>query len=256
MNLRLAVYAFVLALAAGSFSPAMAGPDEMVKKGGRKMRGAIAWLGHDAFRFEGEAVLYTDPFMLEGGPGTMIADIILITHEHYDHCSPEDILKIADEDTVIVATPDCVVNIKENIKGKFKIKPENLRTVKPGDTLEVGGVSIEAVPSYNTNKKFHPKEKNWVGYIFTIGGKRVYHAGDTDRIPEMKEIKTDIALLPVSGTYVMTAAEAVQAAMDIKPGLAIPMHYGGPVIGTLDDAKSFASGLKGKVEVKILEQAR
>ncbi|MCK4910611.1 MAG: MBL fold metallo-hydrolase [Thermodesulfovibrionales bacterium] len=212
------------------------------------MSGGITWLGHDAFRFEGEAVLYTDPFMLEGGHGTMIADIILITHAHNDHCSPEDIAKVADEDTVIVATPDCAE--------KLDVKPDNLRTVKPGDTLEVKGVKVEAVASYNTNKKFHPKDNNWVGFIFTIGGKRIYHAGDTDRIPEMKGIKCDIALLPVSGTYVMTAKEAVQAALDIKPGLAIPMHYGGPVIGTIEDAKRFAKGLKGKVDVKILEQSR
>ncbi len=249
MNRRLAVRTIVLIMAMVIFSPAMSGA---LKKEVKKMSGGITWLGHDAFRFEGEKVLYTDPFMLEGGPGTMIADIILITHEHYDHCSPEDILKVADEDTVIVATPDCAARIKEDAG----VKPENLRFVKPGDTLEVGGVRIEAVRAYNTNKKFHPKDNNWVGFVFTIGGKRIYHAGDTDRIPEMKEIKSDIALLPVSGTYVMTALEAVQAALDIKPGLAIPMHYGGPVIGTLEDAKSFAAGLKGKVDVKILELSR
>ena len=252
MNLRLAMHAIVLVMAAVIFSPAMSGPNEVVMKGVKIMSGEISWLGHDAFRFEGEAVLYTDPFMLEGGPGTLIADIILITHEHYDHCSPEDIAKIQGPDTVIVATPDCAGKIKEDVD----VRPENLRIVKPGDTLEVSGVSIEAVASYNTNKKFHPKDNNWVGYIFTIGGKRVYHAGDTDRIPEMKDIKCDIALLPVSGTYVMTAGEAVSAALDIKPGLAIPMHYGGPVIGTIEDARDFAAGLEGKVEVQILEQTR
>lgn len=202
----------------------------------------IKWLGHDTFKIVGEKVIYTDPFQI-AQPDK--ADIILITHEHYDHFSPEDIKKILDPDTVLVLPKDCA--------GKIKAKEI---VVKPGDKITVEGIEIEAVPSYNTNKKFHPKEKNWVGYIFKVSGKRFYIAGDTDYIPEMKTFKDiDIALLPVSGTYVMDAKEAVQAALDINPKIAIPMHYGS-IVGSESDAKYFADALKGKIEVVILKPER
>lgn len=202
----------------------------------------IKWLGHDTFKIVGEKVIYTDPFQI-AQPDK--ADIILITHEHYDHFSPEDIKKILDPDTVLVLPKDCA--------GKIKAKEI---VVKPGDKITVEGIEIEAVPSYNTNKKFHPKEKGWVGYIFKVSGKRFYIAGDTDYIPEMKTFKDiDIAFLPVSGTYVMDAREAVQAALDINPKIAIPMHYGS-IVGSESDAKYFADALKGKIEVVILKPER
>ncbi|MGC9042795.1 MAG: MBL fold metallo-hydrolase [Myxococcota bacterium] len=208
--------------------------------GGEKMDiSFIHWLGHDSFRIDAEKIIYTDPFRIKEGEK---ADIILITHDHFDHCSVEDIAKITKESTIIVTTPDC----KEKLKGQVK-------TVKPGERLTVEGIEIEAVPAYNINKKFHPKGNNWVGYIFKAKGIRIYIAGDTDYIPEMKNFKTDIALLPVSGTYVMTADEAVKAALDIKPKVAIPMHYG-EIVGSDADARKFADALKGKIEVKILKK--
>lgn len=228
---RIALFVFVLALIPFTMNLYAKEVNDMVKD--------IHWLGHDTFKIAGEKVIYTDPFKIKKKD---TADIILITHEHHDHCSPEDVKKVQGADTVIVATADCAGKLSGNIK-----------IVKPGDKINAGGIEFEAVPSYNTNKKFHPKANDWVGYIFTVKGQRIYLAGDTDYIPEMKNFKCDIALLPVSGTYVMTADEAVKAALDIKPKIAIPMHYGS-IVGSKDDAKKFAEGLKGKVEVVILDE--
>jgi L-ascorbate metabolism protein UlaG (beta-lactamase superfamily) len=200
----------------------------------------IHWLGHDTFKIVGEKIIYTDPFKINKHDK---ADIILITHEHYDHCSPEDVKKLQTDDTVIVTVADCA----KKLSGKIKI-------LKPGDKININQIEIEAVPAYNIDKQFHPKNKNWVGFIFKIGGKRIYLAGDTDRIPEMKSFKNiDIALLPVSGKYVMTADEAAEAALDINPKLAIPMHYDS-IVGNINDAKRFADKLKGKIDVMLLNR--
>jgi len=199
----------------------------------------IHWLGHDTFKITGENVIYTDPFNIRREDA---ADIILVTHEHRDHCSPDDLKKVLGPDTVIVAPADCAAKLQRDV-----------RIVKPGDKIEEKGTMIEVVPSYNTNKNFHTRDRGWVGYIFTVLGKRIYLAGDTDYIPEMKGFRADIALLPVSGTYVMTADEAVRAALDINPKVAVPMHYGS-IVGSPDDARKFADGLKGKIEVVILPE--
>ncbi len=200
----------------------------------------IDWLGHDGMRITGDGrVLYIDPYHIEGSAP---ADIILVTHGHYDHCSGEDIAKILKKDTVIVAPAGCDT-------------PKPAEIIQIGEIKNVLGVQIEAVPAYNVNKKFHPKADGHVGYIVTVEGQRIYHAGDTDHIPEMAEIKCDIALLPVSGTYVMTAEEAAEAAKTLRPKLAIPMHYGAGVVGTVDDAKRFADLLQESgINVEIKEK--
>ncbi|MCE5312475.1 MAG: MBL fold metallo-hydrolase [Nitrospiraceae bacterium] len=200
----------------------------------------IHWLGHDTFKITGQKTIYTDPFKIKK---TDTADIILITHEHYDHCSVEDVKKLQGPKTIIIASPDCAAKLSGNVKA-----------VKPGNKLNIDGIEIEVVPAYNTNKQFHTKDKGWVGYIFRTNNQKIYLAGDTDRIPEMKTFSNiDVALLPVSGTYVMTADEAANAALDIKPKVAVPMHYGS-IVGSSSDAKKFAELLKGKIPVVILDQ--
>ena len=199
----------------------------------------IVWLGHDGFRIDGAKTIYIDPYQIEGGP---VADVILITHEHFDHCSPEDVEKIQGPDTVIVTEKDSAKKLTGDV-----------RVVKPGDEVDLEDVKIDVVPSYNTDKDFHPKKNAWVGFIVEIDGIKVYHAGDADFIPEMKDLEVDIALLPVSGTYVMTADQAVKAALAINPKLAIPMHYAA-IVGDVQDARNFEKALAGKVDVLVLEK--
>ena len=200
----------------------------------------IHWLGHDSYRIDKPMVIYIDPWHLP--VGSPPADLILVSHEHFDHCSPGDVAKIQGDETVIVADP---VSAK-NLKGEVKV-------MRPGDRLSVKGLEVEAVPAYNLNKQFHPKNAEMLGFVVTIDGVRLYHAGDTDFIPEMKKLETDIALLPVSGTYVMTADEAVQAAQAIELKVAIPMHYGA-IVGDKSDAEHFRDQMAGKKEVVILEK--
>ncbi len=213
----------------------------------------IHWLGHDSFRIDAEKTIYIDPWQLKKNAPP--ADLILITHEHGDHCSPGDVAQIAGPETVVVTNAASA----ERLKGrKFKKIQDRVRIVQPGDELTVNGIHIRAVPAYNLNKfrspgkPFHPKEQGHVGFVVTVGGQRIYHAGDTDGIPEMDDLAVDIALLPVSGTYVMTADEAADAARRIGPKTAVPMHYGAGVVGSRADAERFASLYDG--QVAILEQ--
>jgi L-ascorbate metabolism protein UlaG (beta-lactamase superfamily) len=199
----------------------------------------IKWLGHDGFRIDADKTIYFDPYQISGDRR---ADLILISHEHFDHCSPEDVSKIQDAETVIVTEKDSATKLTGDV-----------RVVAPGQSLTVDEVNIQAVASYNTDKDFHPTGKNWLGFIVEIQGVKVYHAGDCDFIPEMKEFEVDIALLPVSGTYVMTSEQAVRAALAINPTLAIPMHYGA-IVGDEGDALNFKKALEGKIEVLILQK--
>jgi len=200
----------------------------------------IHWYGHAAFRIDDDSIhIYVDPFELPSSAPK--ADIILITHSHFDHFSEKDIKKIRKESTKILAPED--VNADRN-----------KMTVVPGKEYTIGKIKIKTVPAYNIDKKFHPKEKKWVGYIITLSnGVRIYHAGDTDFIPEMKTIETDIALLPCGGTYTMTAREAGEAANTFKPKILIPMHWGS-IVGSKEDAEGIKKYFKGEVEIKTVEK--
>lgn len=194
----------------------------------------IRLLKHDTVKIKNSVVIYIDPFKVDDEEK---ADLILITHEHYDHCSREDIAKLMKDDTVIVTVADC----QSKLNGS-----KHVRLVGPGDSLDVKGIKIEAVRAYNIGKPFHPKENDWVGFVLEVDGKRIYHAGDTDLIPEMKDLRDiDIAFLPVSGTYVMTAEEASNAALLIRPKVAVPMHYG-VIVGKRSDAERFKEICKEK----------
>ena len=204
----------------------------------------IEWLGHACFRIKHEeTIIYLDPFKLKNSDE---ADFIFITHEHFDHCSVEDVRKITKKETVIITVADCQSKLKD-------AGTENVKIVSPGKSLDFERVKVKAVRAYNKNKQFHPKANDWVGFILEMGCVKVYHSGDTDLIDEMKNIKADITLLPVSGTYVMTAEEAAKAAEMIKPKFAIPMHYGA-IVGKKEDAIKFKSLCESKgISVVVFE---
>lgn len=208
----------------------------------------IERLNHAAFKIKGGGkVIYFDPFKIPAGDIEK-ADIVFVSHEHFDHCSPDDLKKIVGAETVVVAISAC----KDNLSG---LDVKEIKYVKPGDGLEIQGIKIEVVPAYNLNKfrspgvPFHPKEDGKVGFIVEIDGTRIYHAGDTDGIPEMENLQNiDVALLPISGIYVMTVEEAVAAAEVIKPKLVVPMHYG-DIVGTSEDAQRFKELSSVSVEI-------
>lgn len=200
----------------------------------------LAWLGHSGFRLSGGRLVYFDPWEV-GGP---VADLILISHDHFDHCDPPTVKALSGPQTQVVTEPAAAARLKAE---GFK----RLTVMAPGDEIEIDGlINIQAVPAYNLNKEFHPRDKNYLGFVVTMDGLSVYHAGDTDCIPEMNGIKAQVALLPVSGTYVMTAEEAVQAALALSPGLAVPMHFN-KIVGDEAMARTFAEALKDRLPVEI-----
>lgn len=188
---------------------------------------SICWIGHASFRLSSaDTVVYIDPWKLPDAPHD--ADVVFVSHSHYDHCSPEDIEKVSRESTSLVAPPETIE----------KLGAAN--AVTPGDSVTIQGVLVEAVASYNVNRAFHPRANNWVGAVFTLGGRRIYYAGDTDLIPEMNDLHdVDVALLPVGGTYTLDAAQAARACQTIGPARAVPYHWG-DIVGGREDADAFA----------------
>ena len=196
----------------------------------------LHWIGHASFRIDKPIMIYIDPWNLP--PDSPPADLILISHEHHDHCSLEDINNIRQSDTTVVANPSAADKIDEPVT-----------VLRSSESVSINDVLIEAVPAYNIDKHFHPKEAGHIGFVITVASERLYFAGDADHIPEMKQIECDLALLPVSGTYVMTAEEAAQAAAVLKPKLAIPMHYDAGVVGTREDAERFQELCQAPVKI-------
>ena len=209
----------------------------------------IDWLGHSSIFIKSKnKIIYIDPYDLQGEREK--ADIILITHNHYDHCSIADIKKLIKKGTIAVISADCQSTInKSSIEIHTKI-------LEPKSSTSIDDIKILAFPAYNTNKPFHPKDEYWNGYVLDIDGTRVYHSGDTDLISEMNNLsgKVDIALLAVGGTYTMDSAEASKAALVIKPKIAIPIHYG-KVVGKDVSALNFVQLCKqNNIDARILEK--
>lgn len=194
----------------------------------------VHWLGHASVRIDGKRIIYIDPWNVADEPK---ADLILITHDHYDHCSPDDVERISKEDTVIVAPSSC--------KNKLSMP---IREVSAGTELDVCNVKLMVVNAYNLSKPFHTKESGGVGYLFTVDSVILYHAGDTDAIEDMEGLKPDIAFLPVGGTYTMDPAQAAEAVKKLQPGLVVPIHYGS-IVGNIEDAKRFAELSSAPVEI-------
>ena len=194
---------------------------------------------HSSIKISKGKIIYIDPYRIE--KEVHDADIIFITHDHYDHYSEEDIEKVMKEDTIIVAPKTA------KIFNKIKNKVE----VIPNEKYEIHVIKIETIPAYNIKKQFHPKSNEWVGYILEIEGKRYYIAGDTDITQENQQVKCDIAFVPVGGTYTMDYKEAAELINIIKPKIAIPMHYGS-IVGTKQDAENFKKLLNPEIKCEIL----
>lgn len=191
----------------------------------------IEVLYHSCIRMNKEKMIYIDPYHIEKNYND--ADMIFITHDHYDHYSEEDIDKVRKNNTIFI--------VPENLLNKLikkGINDENIITLDPGDAENIDRIKVEAIHSYNIDKPFHPKENNWLGYVIEIDGVRYYIAGDTDITEENKNIKCDVAFVPVGGTYTMNFSEAAQLINIIKPKIAVPIHYGS-VVGTKQDATDF-----------------
>ena len=216
----------------------------------------ITWFGHASFSFKdanGNRIYYVDPFDL-----TAIklekADLVFITHAHQDHFSPVDLAKIVKDDTIIIAPPD--------ILAKIDRRAELKQAIEPNKNYEVKGFRFQTIPAYNNNPEklhFHPRENNWVGYIFELNGQKIYHAGDTDFIPEMKSLKDlnlDVAMLPIGGKYTMEVEEAAEAANAIAAKVTVPMHYRRLNSDNYQEIEAKFKSLVTNSKVEILEELK
>ena len=202
----------------------------------------ISLLIHSSIKISGSKIIYFDTYEMR--EDSHDADIIFITHDHFDHFSPQDIKKAAKENTLLI--------MPESIKGQEQQAGiRNVKFIRPNETLELEGLTVTAVPAYNPHKPFHTRDKNYVGYVVTMDNTVYYIAGDTDITPENQKIKCDAALIPIGGKYTMDYKEAAELVNIIKPKLAIPTHYG-TVAGSLEDGKRFAELVDRGIEVRVL----
>ena len=205
---------------------------------------SIEVLCHSCIKFNKGEVIYFDPFKIEKNYND--ADVIFITHDHYDHYSEEDIDKVIKEETIIVAPEDLLTKL---LKKGFE--RDNMVLVTPNQKYTVKGIEFQTIPAYNVNKQFHPKANEWVGYVLKIEGITYYIAGDTDITEENKKVKCDVAFVPVGGTFTMDYKEAAELINEIKPKIAVPTHYGG-IVGEKSDGISLSKLVSPEIEVEVL----
>lgn len=210
------------------------------------MLGNIEVLYHSSIKINKGVIIYFDPFKIDREYHD--ADMIFITHSHYDHYSEEDILKVRKESTRVVAPVDLLDNLLT-----LGFTKESITIVKPNENYNVNGLTFKTVPAYNTNKNFHPKSNNWVGYLLTLNDTVYYIAGDTDITEENKQVKCDVAFVPIGGTYTMNYKEAAELINEIKPKIAVPTHYAS-IVGSLEDGKNFDKLLNSDIECKIYKK--
>lgn len=204
----------------------------------------IEVLCHSSIKISKEKIIYIDPFKINENFND--ADIVFITHSHYDHYSKEDINKIKKDDTKIIAPKETIEKLLQE-----GYKQESLISVEPNKEYKVEEIKFETISAYNIDKQFHPKENEWVGYIIELQGIKYYIAGDTDINEENRKVKCDVAFVPVGGTYTMNYKEATNFINEIKPKIAVPIHYGS-VVGTKQDAINFIGLVEPNIRCEIL----
>jgi len=200
---------------------------------------------HASIRIGGDHTVYFDPYLIKEEPHD--ADVIFVTHEHFDHFSPEDIEKVMKEDTIFVVPASM-----EQVLSDSDLPVAEAVLMDPGDELEVLGIPVQAVAAYNPAKRFHGKERGWVGYVIRMNGLRYYVCGDMDATPEGAKVQCDVIFIPVGGTYTFTAAEAAAFVNALKPGCAVPTHYGSGVVGNKEDGKTFCSLVEPGIKTETI----
>jgi len=199
----------------------------------------IKFLGHATVKLKiAEKIIFVDPWKIKDTEEK--ADIILVTHPHFDHYSEEDIKKIAKDTTVLISCKDVV----------SQTSLKNKRQIQPFEETKIDDITIQGFPAYNVNKSFHPKSNNWLGFVIRHNDVSIYIAGDSDVIEEAKQLKVNIMILPVGGTYTMTDKEAAELVNLTKPDYAIPIHYG-DIVGNIQNAQNFKNFVSPPTKVVI-----